>query len=370
MKYFPEINNVLGFGCMRLPMKDGEVDTAEFSKMVDTFIENGFNYFDTAHGYIGGKSEKAIKTCLTSRYPREKFLLADKLTAPYFEKEEDIRPFFRSQLDICGVDHFDFYLMHMQNNENFQKFIDCRAYETAFQLKKEGKIRHVGFSFHDNPEMLDKILTKYPEVEFVQIQFNYLDIDNPSVQSSGCYDVVRRHGKPVIVMEPVKGGRLAVIPKEADDVLRRECTGSNAAVAIRYAAGYDGVAAVLSGMSNLRQLQDNISFMKDFKPLSEKELAAVDKVREILRRRDVIPCTGCRYCVPVCPKGIKIPDIFTALNKALDGDSASAEKLYGEVLRDSAAASECIKCGKCEKSCPQWIGVRDGLKRAAEVLGK
>ncbi|MBQ3640790.1 aldo/keto reductase, partial [bacterium] len=236
-KTFPEINTFFGFGCMRLPMKGSEVDIVQFKDMVDYFINNGFNYFDTAHGYIDGKSEKAIKVAISDRYSRDRFLLTNKLTEPYFNKEEDIRPFFNSQLELCGVEYFDFYLMHAQNAANFEKFKKCRAYETAFDLKKEGKIKHVGISFHDKSEVLDNILTTYPEIEIVQIQFNYVDYDDASVQSRKCYDVCRKHGKPMIVMEPVKGGSLVNLPEKAQKVYDELGTGaSNASYAIRFAA--------------------------------------------------------------------------------------------------------------------------------------
>ncbi len=215
-KFFPEINGNFGFGCMRLPMKDGEVDYGEFSRMADAFIDAGFNYFDTAHGYLNGKSETAIRDCVAKRYDRSRFLLTDKLTDPYFKKQEDIRPFFLSQLELCGVDYFDFYLMHAQDKANYEKFTRCKAYETAYAFKEEGLIRHFGISFHDKADVLDRILTEHPEIEIVQIQFNYVDYEDASVESRKVYEVCEKHSKPVIVMEPVKGGSLVNLPKEAD----------------------------------------------------------------------------------------------------------------------------------------------------------
>lgn len=270
-----KIKKNFGFGCMRLPMKDGEVDIAQTCQMVDAFLENGFNYFDTAHGYIGERSEKALKTCLTSRYPRDSYILTDKRTAHYFNKEEDIRPLFESQLEACGVDYFDFYLMHAQGKGNFEHFKKCHAYETALKFKEEGKIRHFGISFHDKAEVLEQILTEYPQVEVVQIQFNYLDYDDPAVESRKVYEVCRKYNKPVIVMEPVKGGNLVNLPEAAQAVLDELHGGSNASYAIRFAAGFEGMLMVLSGMSSMEQMEDNISYMKDFKPLSEEELAAI-----------------------------------------------------------------------------------------------
>ena len=232
-----KIRKNFGFGCMRLPMIGEDVDMEQTKQMVDCFLEQGFNYFDTAHGYLQGKSELALKECLTSRYPREDYVLTDKLSGSYFKKEEDIRPFFESQLAACGVDYFDFYLMHSQSTTNYQHYRDCRAYETAFALKAEGKVRHVGISFHDRAAVLEQILTDYPAIEVVQIQFNYLDYDDVAVQSSKCYEVCRRHGKPVLVMEPVKGGSLVNLPDDAKAVLDALHGGSPASYAIRYADG-------------------------------------------------------------------------------------------------------------------------------------
>jgi len=295
-------------------MKDGKVDEPQFCKMVDRFIEEGFNYFDTAHGYIGGQSETAIRSCLASRYPSESYILTNKLTDSYFNKQEDIRPFLENQLKWCGVDYFDFYLMHAQGAGNYPKFKACRAYETALELKAEGKIKHFGISFHDTAEVLEQILTEYPQIEVVQIQFNYLDYSDSAVQSRKVYEVCRRHNKPVLVMEPVKGGNFVNMSAEAKKVLEDLHGGSVASYAVRFAAGFDGMLCVLSGMSDLAQLEDNISYMKDFKPLDETELAAVNKVVEILHSKKLIPCTACRYCVACCPKKILIPDLFSCMN--------------------------------------------------------
>ena len=250
----------LGFGFMRLPMQGEEVDLAQTQQMVDAFLAAGFNYFDTAHGYLDGRSETALKACLTSRYPREDYVLTNKLTANFFKTEADIRPFFESQLAACGVDDFDFYLMHAQSMKNFEHFKACRAYETAFALKAEGKVRHVGISFHDSAEMLDRILTEYPQLEAVQLQFNYVDYDDPAVQSRRCYEVCRKHGKPVIVMEPVRGGSLARLQEEAQKILADLHGGSAASYAIRYAAGFENVRMVLSGMSTPEQVEDFIRY--------------------------------------------------------------------------------------------------------------
>lgn len=371
MEQMDKVKKNFGFGCMRLPMNGDQVDIAETTRMVDEFLAQGFNYFDTAHGYIGGKSELALKECLTSRYPREAYSLTDKLTDSYFKTEADIRPFFESQLEACGVDYFDFYLMHAQNADNFKKFKACRAYETAFALKAEGRIRHVGLSFHDRAEVLDQILTEYPQIEVVQIQFNYLDYDDIAVQSRKCYEVCRKHGKPVLVMEPVKGGSLVNLPEEAKKVLDDLHGGSPASYAIRFAAGFPGMMMVLSGMSDLEQMKDNLSYMRDFKPLNETELAAVNKVQEIFHKMNMIPCTACRYCVEGCPKQISIPDLFDIMNiKQLHHDW-NADYYYEEVhTAPGRRASDCLKCGKCEKICPQHLPIRKLLEEIAKEFDK
>lgn len=371
MEQMDKVKKNFGFGCMRLPMNGDQVDIAETTRMVDEFLAQGFNYFDTAHGYIGGKSELAMKECLTSRYPREAYSLTDKLTDSYFKTEADIRPFFESQLEACGVDYFDFYLMHAQNADNFKKFKACRAYETAFALKAEGRIRHVGLSFHDRAEVLDQILTEYPQIEVVQIQFNYLDYDDIAVQSRKCYEVCRKHGKPVLVMEPVKGGSLVNLPEEAKKVLDDLHGGSSASYAIRFAAGFPGMMMVLSGMSNMEQMKDNLSYMRDFKPLNETELAAVNKVQEIFHKMNMIPCTACRYCVEGCPKQISIPDLFAIMNiKQLHHDW-NADYYYEEVhTAPGRRASDCLKCGKCEKICPQHLPIRKLLEEVAKEFDK
>ena len=361
------IKKNFGFGCMRLPMKGSEVDLEETNRMVDAFLEAGFNYFDTAHGYIQGKSEIALRECLTSRYPRDRYILTDKLTGNFFQKEEDIRPFFESQLKACGVEYFDFYLMHAQGAGNYPHYKECHAYETAFELKKEGKIRHVGISFHDRADVLERILTDYPEIEVVQIQFNYVDYEDPAVQSRQCYEVCRKFNKPVIVMEPVKGGNLVNLPEDAKAVLDKLHGGSPASYALRFAAGFPGMLMVLSGMSNLEQMQDNISFMADFKPLNEEELAAVKKVQEIFRSKNLIPCTACRYCTDGCPKRISIPDLFAVMNTKQLYHDWNADYYYNVVYTEPGRkASDCIKCGKCEKACPQHLPIRNLLTDVAK----
>lgn len=371
-KFFPQIHGNFGFGCMRLPMKGESVDYDEFIRMADAFIDAGFNYFDTAHGYIGGQSETAIRDCVSKRYDRSRFLLTNKLTDPYFQKQEDIRPFFEQQLAWCGVEYFDFYLMHAQDKNNYKKFTRCKAYETAYELKKEGLIWHLGISFHDKADVLDMILTEHPEIEIVQIQFNYVDYEDASVESRKVYEVCEKHDKPVIVMEPVKGGSLVNLPADADRIFRELKGGSNASYAIRFAASFPNMAMVLSGMSNMAQMEDNISAMKDFRPLDETEIQAVKSVCDIFRSLNLIPCTSCRYCIEEneCPKGIRIPDMFSSLNAHETFHNWNTNFYYNSVITGGGhgKASECIQCGKCEKVCPQHLPIRELLKDVAKTF--
>ena len=360
---FPEIQKRFGFGMMRLPMMGDQVDIPQTTRMVDAFLAAGFNYFDTAHGYIGGQSEQAVKACLTSRYPRDRYILTNKLSNNFFETQEEIRPLFAKQLEACGVDYFDFYLMHAQSGSRFEKYTRCRAYETALELKAEGKVRHLGISFHDSPQVLDRILTAYPQIEVVQLQFNYLDYDDPRVQSFSCYEVCRKHGKPVFVMEPVKGGSLVKLPEQAQRIFDGLESGSNASLAIRFAAGFPGNRAVLSGMSTLEQLEENVAFMKDFQPLSPQEQAAVEQVRGILRGQGLIPCTGCHYCTEVCPMEIPIPDLFACLNDKWRTGTADTSQISG------GKPESCLRCGKCEEICPQQLNIRGLMLSVRGELG-
>lgn len=371
--FFPEIHGNFGFGCMRLPMNNNKVDYDAFIKMTDAFINAGFNYFDTAHGYLGGMSEIAIADCVSSRYDRSRFLLTNKLTDPYFQSQKDIRPFFENQLKWCKVDYFDFYLMHAQDHNNYEKFKRCKAYETAYQFKEEGLIRHFGLSFHDKAEVLDKILTEHPEVEIVQIQFNYVDMEDASVEARKVYEVCIKHNKPIIVMEPVKGGSLVNLPPDADRILRDLNGGSNASYAIRYAASFPNMEMILSGMSNLEQMEDNIHSMQDFTPLSTDEMNAVAKVCAIFKNLNLIPCTSCRYCVEEneCPIGIRIPDMFASLNAHEAFHNWNTGYYYNTVLTGEGhgKASDCIKCGKCERVCPQHLEIRELLTKVAATFG-
>ena len=368
-KFFPEIHGKFGFGCMRLPMGGTALGDTTFKKMIDLFLDAGFNYFDTAHGYLGGQSEKAIRRCLVKRYPRERYVLTNKLSTHFFTREDQIRPLFEQQLEACGVDYFDFYLMHAQDGTIFEKYKKCRAYETAFQLKAEGKVRHVGISFHDKADVLDRILTEYPEIECVQMQFNYVDYEDPSVESRKVYECAAKHGKPVIVMEPIKGGSLVNLPPEAQQHFDALHGGSNASYALRFAAGFDNMMMVLSGMGALEQMQENISFMADPQPLSEEEMEAIGKVRDAFNGMGMIPCTACHYCVldNNCPKHIQIPELFHCYNQKKNFHSWNQDYYYANILtRDHGKASDCIRCGGCEQICPQHLPIRDLLKQVAK----
>lgn len=363
VKTFPEVKKMLGFGCMRLPMNGDKIDIEQFKKMVDVFMANGFNYFDTAHIYHDGESEKAIREAVSSRYPRESFILTDKLTTNCFNKQEDIRPLFEQQLQDSGVDYFDFYLMHAQDAAIYEKFRKCNAYETALEMQKEGKFRHFGISFHDKAEVLEQILKDYPQIEAVQIQFNYLDYGDPAVDSKRVYEVCEKYGKAVIVMEPVKGGNLVNLPEKAQGILDSLNSGmSNASYAIRFAASFPNMFMVLSGMSDLAQINDNMSYMKDFKPLDEKEMQAVNDVRKAFSEINLIPCTACHYCTSGCPMNISIPELFSCYNHKVNFHDWNQDYYYAQITRDGGKPSECIECGQCEGICPQHLEIIRLLK--------
>ncbi len=354
-RFFPEIKKNFGFGFMRLPEKEEQVDAETVCHMVDAFLEAGFNYFDTARPYHHGMSETAIRDCLTSRYDRSRFVLANKLSEYLFQTGDEIPPLVDSQLKSCGVEYFDFYLMHAMSAKRHRKFLDTGAYDVVQRLKEQGKFRHVGFSFHDSPEVLEQMLQELPFMEFVQLQFNYVDYTDSRVQSRRCCEICQKYGKPVFVMEPVKGGSLVNLPGQALDLLTE---GSPASYAIRFAAGFSNVAVVLSGMSNLEQMQDNLSFMADFKPLSAHEQEVLVRVRTLYQAQHRIPCTACCYCVDGCPAGIPIPDIFACMNQYLAGEGEPG-KVYAGLLANAAA---CVGCGQCEEACPQNLQIRTLLK--------
>ena len=361
-----KIKKNFGFGCMRLQMNGDQVDYEEFKKMIDTFLEAGFNYFDTAHGYIDGKSETAIRDCLAARHSRESFILTNKLSPGYFKTREEIRPLIDSQLALCGVEYFDFLLMHAMNNDRFDFYQQVGAFDEALLLKAEGKIRHMGISFHDKAAVLDRILTERPDIEVVQIQFNYMDYEDPIVESRACYEVCRKHNKPVIVMEPVKGGKLAQMSEDALAVYKELGDMSPASYAIRFVAGHEGVMMTLSGMGNMDMMNDNLSYMKDFQPLNEKEQEAVRNVADILIKQNQIACTACQYCVAGCPAGIKIPDLFACVNAKRALRDPKADEAYKAV--PGGRPADCVDCGQCEEACPQHLPIRQLLKMTGRIF--
>lgn len=371
MAYIGETIPKLGFGLMRLPMIGEEVDIEQTKQMVDLFLERGFTYFDTAYGYLNGKSEEAAKEALVDRYPRERFQLATKLPAWAGAKNaEEAQNMFWTSLERTGAGYFDFYLLHNLGDKRTQVFDDYGIWDFLAEQKHKGRIKHLGFSFHDKAAVLDEVLKKHPDMEFVQLQINYADWESPSIESRKCYEVARKHNKPIIIMEPVKGGSLATLPEAAASVFTKANPKvSLSSWAIRYAASLEGLITVLSGMSTIGQMEDNLSSMESFQPLSSKEREIVAAVQGVLQDIPSIPCTDCRYCVEGCPQNIVIPQIFRAMNtylvyKNLDGAKGS----YMWETRDGGKASECIECGSCEAACPQHISIIAELKKAGTLL--
>lgn len=364
-----------GFGLMRLPTQ-GEytkIDLAHFQKMADAFIAAGGAYFDTAYPYHGGFSERAFREVVVKRYPRSSYTVTDKMPMYLVNKEEDLQPIFDEQLERCGVEYFDYYWLHALATGNYSKVQATKSFEFIARKQAEGKIRHIGFSFHDTPELLEQILTDHPEVEYVQLQLNYLDWEDSGVRAKECYDVATAHGKPVIVMEPIKGGVLIDLPEEAQKVLKAQQPDlSMASWAIRFAASHDNVMMVLSGMSNMEQMQDNLSYMQDFQPLNEAELNALAAATRAIRSGIAIPCTACRYCVSEskCPKDIMIPDYFAMYNDKKRYNSMTSGIYYSNLAMLHGKASECIGCGLCEKHCPQHLPIRERLKEVAAAFEK
>ena len=363
----------LGFGLMRLPqLENGEIDLPQTCTMVDKFLASGFKYFDTAWGYGDGASEIAAGKALVERHPRESFYLATKLPAWAAKSAEDARRMLETSLERTGAGYFDFYLLHNLGENRTDCFEEFGIWDFVKQKKEEGVLKHIGFSFHDSADKLEAILNAHPEVEFVQLQINYADWESATVQSRLCYETVRRHGLPVVIMEPVKGGNLADPPQAIKDRFAEICPeASPASWAVRFAASLDGVLTVLSGMSNEAQMNDNCSFMKGFEPLSAQEQAAIDYAREIFDSIPVIPCTRCEYCLKGCPQHVNIPGIFGAFNNYTRYNNLQLAKgnfsweVYG---RGFAPASACIECGACAKVCPQHIRIPEELKKCGALF--
>lgn len=365
----------LGFGLMRLPQNDGtkasDVDIEQVKKMVDLFMEKGFTYFDTAIMYNGGASERVAKTALVDRYPRESFTLATKLHAAFFNTLEERDKVFNTQLEKTGAGYFDYYLLHGIESAMLPKYEEFDCFNWLLDKKAKGLVKHAGFSYHDSAELLDEILTRHPEMEFVQLQINYLDWESQWVQSGKCYEVAVKHGKPVIVMEPVKGGTLAGVPEEAEKLFREyNPQMSVPSWAIRFAASLENVMMVLSGMSNLEQMEDNLSYMDEFKPLTEEERKLTGRAAEIINAQIAIPCTGCSYCTGGCPRKIAIPQYFSLYNEDMrenlkeKGWTANFSQ-YANLSKKFGRAKECIACGQCERVCPQHLPIIERLKEVS-----
>ena len=366
--YFGKEVPKLGFGLMRLPRKGIGIDVEQVKEMVDLFLDAGFTYFDTAHVYIG--SEEAIRKALVERHPRDSYTLATKLNAAMALSEKAAKKQFATSLERTGAGYFDYYLLHSLMNNNYKKYEKYHIWEFAEEQKAKGLIKHLGFSFHSGPDLLDQLLTEHPDVDFVQLQINYADWENPSVHSRANYEVAKKHGKSIVVMEPVKGGNLANPPEEVKKLFKDYHPDmSYASWAIRFVASLDGIITVLSGMSNVAQMKDNLSYMEEFKPLNEEEQEIIRKAQRILGHSSIIPCTACHYCTEGCPKHIPIPDIFAAANKVLgNGQMEQAVSAYQKAIERKGGTSECIHCRQCENACPQHLPITKYLEQCRDLL--
>ena len=363
----------LGFGLMRLPEQDGVIDMEQVCRMVDHYMKSGMNYFDTAYVYHGGKSEVAAREALVKRYPRERFMLATKLPAWEIKEEADVERLFDEQLERAGVDFFDFYLLHsVEDGSNYDTYVKYDCFKWGMQKKAEGKIRHFGFSYHGSPELLEEVLDLHPEVEFVQIQLNYLDRTNPVVRSQDLYEILRDRNMPIIVMEPVRGGMLAGMDPAIEAKFKaRQPEKSVASWALRFVGSLPGVMTILSGMSSEEQMLDNLKTFTDFEPLADDEMTIINEVTEKLLCMPQIGCTACKYCCDGCPMQISIPDVFRTVNTLRRyPDDWRSKNFYEGLITRSGKASDCIGCGQCEGVCPQHLPIIDLLKEAAEMLGR
>ncbi len=364
----------LGFGCMRLPLLDKNdqksIDTDHLNAMVDAFLARGFTYFDTAYVYHAFKSEEAMREALVKRHKREDFTLATKLLTRILKSAAEQETVFNEQLAKCGVEYFDYYLVHNIGAGSYRQAREFDTFAFVADKKREGRIKHVGMSFHDTPELLDEVLAAHPELDFVQLQLNYIDWDNPGIQSRRCYEIARKHGKPIVVMEPCKGGSLALVPEKAEKLMKAYHPDASAASwAIRFAASLEGVMTVLSGMSALGHVLDNTSYMADFRPLNEEEHRIIDRVTGIINEDTAVPCTGCRYCEAGCPKKIAISDYFALYNSAKRATSANFSSqlvYYLNLALTHGKAGDCIDCQQCEKACPQHLPITGRLKDVAQ----
>lgn len=370
-EYFGKDVPKLGFGLMRLPKKGLGIDVEQVKRMVDLFMEAGFTYFDTAFVYVG--SEAAVKKALVDRYPRESYTLATKINAFLsVGGEKAVKQQFFTSLERTGAGYFDYYLLHALMENNYKKYDKYRIWDFVKEQKEKGLIKYFGFSYHSGPELLDKLLTEHPEVDFIQLQINYADWENPSVVSRANYEIARKHGKSIVVMEPVKGGSLANPPKAVKDLFKKYHPDmSYASWAIRFAASLDGIITVLSGMSNMEQMEDNLSYMKGFQPLNEEEQKIIQEAQRIIGKSSTIPCTACHYCTEGCPKNIPIPEIFQAMNKRLgNGQMEEAVLDYEKAVEGKGRAGECIGCRQCERACPQHLEITEYLGKCGELFDK
>lgn len=368
--------NKLGFGLMRLPLQNADdytsIDIESMKKMADEFIKKGFTYFDTAYPYHNGHSETALREAVVKRYPRQAFTVTDKMPTWLVNKTEDFDRLFNEQLERCGVSYFDYYWLHTLNKDYYRKMVSLGGFDFLRRMKKEGKVRHIGFSYHDDAALLERIVTEQPDMEYVQLQINYLDWESPTIEAHKCYDIATRHGMPVIVMEPVKGGSLANVPTQAEKLFKDyNPQSSTASWAVRYAASLDNVFMVLSGMSNQEQMDDNLSYMAEFEPLNAEEHSIIEKATSIISGGIAIPCTACHYCTEGCPQQIAIPEYFALYNTMHQFGQAqwiNCTAYYAALIQTHGAASSCIECGQCEEHCPQHIHIIDELKKVASMF--